>query len=109
MTAAKKTTTRRPRKAVPAEAKQPTDHQPPARAELTEADYKVDTAVILQMLGVEPGTVKAGSVKLTFPGGTPVIEYEVVRAVPARLLGVAVLQGANQAQEGKEEEGDRSG
>jgi hypothetical protein len=92
---AKKGTTRKT--AAARGAKVPGDHQPKAveqqSVELTEADYQVDMKVVLQMLGVDPATVKAGTTRITFPDGIPVIEYEVFRAVPARVLGMAMLRG----------------
>lgn len=61
--------------------------------QLTPEDYDIDMAAVLAGLGVDPGTVVADSAKVQFLQGKAVISYEVMRAVPARVLAVALLRG----------------
>lgn len=62
--------------------------------ELTTADYDIDTSVVLRALGVDPSTVREGTVQLQFVDNHPVITYTVIRAVPAKLLAAAFAQAS---------------
>ena len=84
---------------------------PEAPRVLTEDDYKLDLPVLFGVLGINPGHVKAGTARLTFPDSVPVLEYEVMRPVPTQQLGVAILQsGQKKIQDnGEGEEGGEGG
>lgn len=58
--------------------------------------FDLDEAVLLQCLDVNPGMVKAGSVSVQFVEGKAVAQYTMIRAIPPRMLGVALLQAAKQ-------------
>jgi hypothetical protein len=62
--------------------------------QFTEADYDIDISVVMGMLGIEPGHVAADSARLEFVSGKAVLRYEVIRAVPAKLLAIAMAQAA---------------
>lgn len=67
-----------------------TDQQP----ELTEADYDIDIGVLMQILGVDPSTVRADSARLEFLSGKVLMRYEVVRAVPGKMLAIAMANAS---------------
>jgi hypothetical protein len=75
--------------------------------ELSQADYQVDMPTLLTALGIHPGTVKPDTTHLSFQQGMPILEYGVIRAVPSRALGLAILAAAEH-REG-DEEGDSGG
>jgi hypothetical protein len=92
----RKTTTKRP-------GKQPTDRQPPAEA--TEDDYKVDAGRVLPLMGIDPHTVIDDSVKVAMVSGVLVLEYAVRRAIPPRVMGMALIR-ATMDQTEEEADGD---
>jgi hypothetical protein len=99
----RKTTTKRP-------GKQPTDRQPPAEATdtepgLTEDDYKVDAGRVLPLMGIDPHTVIDDSVKVAMVSGVLVLEYAVRRAIPPRVMGMALIR-ATMDQTEEEADGD---
>lgn len=61
--------------------------------QLTPEDYNLDMVAVLGGLGVDPATVIADSAKVQFLQGKAIISYEVMRAVPARVLAIALLRG----------------
>lgn len=58
--------------------------------EFTEADYDIDLGALMRHLGIEPGHIVADSARLDFVQGKVLLRYESVRAVPARLLALAM-------------------
>jgi hypothetical protein len=67
--------------------------------QLTEADYEIDMGVLMATMGIDPGTVGANSAKLQFIDGKAVLTYTSMKAVPPRVLGVAMLRSAKMAEE----------
>jgi hypothetical protein len=65
---------------------------------LTPEDYDIEMSGVLAALGVDPGTVVADSAKVQFLQGKAIITYEVMRAVPPRVLAIALLRGTPMEQ-----------
>lgn len=77
---------------------------------ITAEEFGIDTAKVLELLGVHPGMVIENSVHLSLISGTIVCEYQVRRAIPPRIMGMALLAGAAAAQQEEEAgEDDSSG
>lgn len=64
-------------------------------------------AVFLQSLGVNPGTVKVGTVNVEFVQGQPVITFTSVYPVSPRALGLAFLAAGAEEQPVEEEKKPR--
>lgn len=62
--------------------------------QLTDDDYEIDMEVLMSTMGIDPATVGADSTKLQFISGKAVLTYTVVRAIPPRILGIAMLRSA---------------
>lgn len=75
--------------------------------QFTEADYDIDISVVMGMLGIEPGHVAADSARLEFVSGKAVLRYEVIRAVPAKLLAIAMAQAAGLVSQPEHHEPER--
>jgi hypothetical protein len=62
--------------------------------QLTDADYEIDMETLMSSMGIEPGTVAADTAKVQFINGKAVLTYTAMRAIPTRVLGVALLRSA---------------
>jgi len=62
--------------------------------QLTDADYQIDMETLLLSMGIEPGTVATDTAKVQFLDGKAVLTYTAMRAIPTRVLGVALLRSA---------------
>lgn len=62
--------------------------------QLTDADYEINMEVLMGSMGIEPGTVAADTAKVQFLNGKAVLTYTAMRAIPTRVLGVALLRSA---------------
>lgn len=98
-----------PRKQAIRKPRQPTDRQAKAdvsRETSVPLGFDVDTAEVLRLLGVEPGMVREGSAKISLIDNKVIIEYSIIRAVPPRMMGMALLAGAASAEDQKEQAGE---
>ena len=68
-----------------------------------ELDLIADEAAFVSALGLNPGTIKAGTVNIVFLQGRPHITFEAIHAVPPRLLGAAFLASSQSVEEPVEE------
>jgi hypothetical protein len=75
---------------------------------LTEDDYQFDIATLMRSMGIDPATVREGTVKLQFIDGKAVLTYEVIKAVPARLLAASFLNASRLAVKQADPEGIRA-
>jgi hypothetical protein len=75
---------------------------------LTEDDYQFDTATLMRSMGIDPATVREGSVRLQFLDGKAVLTYEVMKAVPARLLAASFLNASGLAVKQSDPQGLRA-
>lgn len=86
--------------------KQPADRRPKAQPrqqeqpQTTEHDYDLDPQVVMRMLGIEPSTVVTNTARIAVVDNKVILEYTVRRAVPPRIMGVALVAAADAAQQG---------
>lgn len=57
-------------------------------------DFDLDLDVVMSALGVQPGLLVPDSARLLFVDNKIVIEYSVRRAIPPRIMGMALLAGS---------------
>lgn len=95
---AKKTTSRTPRQKTEPTPTAP-QNQPQEPTQPTEHDYDVDAGAVLELLGVPAGLVKQNTTHLQFVDGKLIIEYTVIRAIPPRIMGMALMRGATPQEE----------
>lgn len=72
-----------------------------------ESDYDIDINTLMAVLGIEPGHVAADTARLQFIQGKVVLTYEVIRAVPGKLLALAMVNASGLAAQPQAEDQDQ--
>lgn len=71
--------------------------------QLTDADYNIDMDTLMATMGIDPMMLAKDSAQLRFVDGKALLSYTVVRAIPPRVLGVAMLRSATTPEPQSEE------
>lgn len=61
--------------------------------------YDVDMETLMGSLGIDPAIVQKDTAKIAFVENKIILTYSVIRAIPTRLLGAALLRAGTHQDE----------
>jgi hypothetical protein len=61
---------------------------------ILETDYDIDIATVMHALGINPNLVVPDTAHIRLVDNKIILEYTCRRAVPPRIMGMALLTGA---------------